>query len=220
MTGKAAVAARESVCRATHAASGTGFLNRRILVVDRSDIVLAGFRTLLERQPWVRRCMIATDGPTALVYAEHFVPHVVLLDSTLLELGGPLPGQFLARAPSARVLLATHTGRLSSATTHDIGGSGWVAKDWPARDLVHAVRLAANGRRVPTPPRGHDVDLSERERQVLSLMAAGATNREIGEQLYLSPHTVKTHSCSVYRKLEARNRAEAVIKAQRFGLMR
>jgi two-component system response regulator DesR len=61
--------------------------------------------------------------------------------------------------------------------------------------------------------------LSEREREVLDLIAAGSTNREIAEQLYLSPHTVKEHTSALYRKLRARNRAEAVQRAQRIGLL-
>jgi two-component system response regulator DesR len=61
--------------------------------------------------------------------------------------------------------------------------------------------------------------LSERERAVLALIAAGSTNREIAEQLYLSPHTVKEHTSALYRKLHARNRAEAVQRAQRIGLL-
>jgi two-component system response regulator DesR len=61
--------------------------------------------------------------------------------------------------------------------------------------------------------------LSEREREVLDLIAAGSTNREIAEQLFLSPHTVKEHTSTVYRKLQARNRAEAVQRAQRVGLL-
>ena len=61
--------------------------------------------------------------------------------------------------------------------------------------------------------------LTDREREVLGLIAAGSTNREIAEQLYLSPHTVKEHTSAVYRKLQARNRAEAVQRAQRIGLL-
>ena len=61
--------------------------------------------------------------------------------------------------------------------------------------------------------------LSEREREVLDLIAAGSTNREIAEQLFLSPHTVKEHTSAVYRKLRRRNRAEAVQRAQRVGLL-
>jgi DNA-binding NarL/FixJ family response regulator len=62
------------------------------------------------------------------------------------------------------------------------------------------------------------VPLTEREREVLSLMASGATNKEIAQRLYLSPHTVKEHTSSLYRKLKVRNRAEAVRRAERLGL--
>ena len=62
-------------------------------------------------------------------------------------------------------------------------------------------------------------ELSEREREVLDLIASGATNREIAERLYLSPHTIKEHTSTLYKKLKARNRAEAVRRAERLGLL-
>ena len=71
----------------------------------------------------------------------------------------------------------------------------------------------------PPADRDDGIALSVREREVLDLMAGGATNREIAAQLHLSPHTVKEHTSSLYRKLEARNRAEAVQRAQRLGLI-
>jgi len=86
--------------------------------------------------------------------------------------------------------------------------------------VARAVRMVGLGATVfaptaeqPAPP------LSGREREVLHLIAAGSTNREIAETLFLSPHTVKEHTSSVYRKLGARNRAEAVQRAQRVGLL-
>jgi two-component system response regulator DesR len=71
------------------------------------------------------------------------------------------------------------------------------------------------------PPRDEQPSplLTEREREVLDLIAAGSTNREIAEQLYLSPHTIKEHTSTLYKKLRARNRAEAVQRAQRIGLL-
>ena len=206
--------------RHAHRPDVRGLLSRKVLAIDRNDLVLVGLRTLLELQPWVRRCATTTDPASALIYAERFAPHVVLLDLALVdESSGSLPRELLTRAPEARILLATAASRLSPARTRQVGAAGWVAKDWSARDLVRAVRLAADGSPVPPPSRLHDVRLSEREREVLALMAAGATNREIATRLYLSPHTVKTHGSALYRKLEARNRAEAVTKAQRFGLI-
>ena len=83
-----------------------------------------------------------------------------------------------------------------------------------------AVRMIGNGMTVFTPhEEGPAAPLSEREREVLTLMAAGETNAEIAARLYLSPHTIKEHASSVYRKLGVRNRAEAVRQAERLGLL-
>jgi two-component system response regulator DesR len=95
-----------------------------------------------------------------------------------------------------------------------------VSKDWDAGDVARAVRMVGLGMTVFEPQRDKTVaNLTEREREVLDLVAQGATNREIAEQLFLSPHTVKEHTSSLYRKLKARNRAEAVQRAQRLGLI-
>jgi two-component system response regulator DesR len=85
---------------------------------------------------------------------------------------------------------------------------------------VKAIRMVGLGMTVFTP--GSEpalLGLSPREREVLDLVAEGATNRQIGERLFLSPHTVKEHTSAVYRKLGVRNRAEAVQRAQRSGLL-
>jgi two-component system response regulator DesR len=86
--------------------------------------------------------------------------------------------------------------------------------------MVSAVRRVGLGMTL-FPPKADQPEpmLSEREREVLALIAAGSTNREIAQRLYLSPHTVKEHTSALYRKLHARNRAEAVQRAQRIGLL-
>jgi len=95
-----------------------------------------------------------------------------------------------------------------------------VSKDWDAGDIARAVRMVGLGMTVFEPGRDTTAGLlTEREREVLDLIASGATNREIAGKLYLSPHTVKEHTSSLYRKLKARNRAEAVQLAQRMGLI-
>src|ERR671934_191872 len=103
------------------------------------------------------------------------------------------------------------------------GASGFVSKDWDAEDVAKAVRMVGMGMTVFRPQREQAVaapaHLSSRERQVLDLIATGATNREIAERLYLSPHTVKEHTSAVYKKLSVRNRAEAVRQAQEMGLI-
>src|SRR5436190_1418998 len=95
-----------------------------------------------------------------------------------------------------------------------------VLKDWSAQDLASAARMVALGMTVFAPDREQPgALLSERERQVLHLIALGSTNREIAERLFLSPHTVKDHTSTLYRKVKAKNRADAIQRAQRLGLL-
>jgi two-component system response regulator DesR len=123
-------------------------------------------------------------------------------------------------SPSTRVLLISGAGRMSPAAARAAGASGFVSKDLDARDVVAAVRMVGLGMTMfPRKSEQPAPLLTEREREVLDLVAAGSTNREIAEQLFLSPHTVKEHTSALYRKLGARNRAEAVQLAQRIGLL-
>ena len=119
-----------------------------------------------------------------------------------------------------RVLLISGAGRMSPAAARAAGASGFVSKDWDANDIAMAVRMVGLGMTM-FPPKADQPEplLTEREREVLDLIAAGSTNREIAAKLYLSPHTVKEHTSALYRKLSARNRAEAVLRAQRIGLL-
>jgi two-component system response regulator DesR len=96
-----------------------------------------------------------------------------------------------------------------------------VAKDWAGRDLARAIRMVGLGLTVfePDSDAGLAAALSSREREVLDRIASGQTNREIAAALFLSPHTVKEHTSGLYRKLGVRNRAEAVQRAQRIGLL-
>jgi len=134
--------------------------------------------------------------------------------------GYPIWAKLLALSPRLHVLLISGAGRISPNAAKAAGASGFISKDWPAADIAGAVRMVGLGMTVFKPheaPAGPP--LSEREREVLEAIASGATNREIAGTLYLSPHTVKEHTSSLYRKLGVRNRAEAVQKAQRLGLI-
>jgi two-component system response regulator DesR len=136
------------------------------------------------------------------------------------ESGADVCDSIRKASPSTRVLLISGAGRMSPAAARAAGASGFVSKDWDAREVARAVRMVGSGMTVFEPTAEQPTPmLSEREREVLDLIAAGSTNREIAEQLYLSPHTVKEHTSAVYRKLQARNRAEAVQRAQRIGLL-
>lgn len=109
---------------------------------------------------------------------------------------------------------------MSPAAARAAGASGFVSKDWDANEVARAVRVVGLGMTMFAPTAGQPAPLlSEREHEVLELIAAGSTNREIAQTLYLSPHTVKEHTSALYRKLGARNRAEAVQRAQRVGLL-
>jgi DNA-binding NarL/FixJ family response regulator len=193
----------------------------RVLVVDDHDVVQWGFRLLLERQPWVERCMAARDGDEALELIRAAKPHVALVDLFLgRESGAEVSSELRAASPGTKILLISGAGRISPAAARAAGASGFVSKDWGAPDVLKAIRMVGLGMDVfePAPP-APDATLSEREREVVTLIASGSTNREIADELYLSPHTVKEYTSGVYRKLGVRNRAEAVRRAQSLGLI-
>lgn len=194
--------------------------NVRVLVVDDHDVVHWGFRLLLTEQPWVERCVSASSAEEALEMTRKYQPHVALVDLFLGEESGAELCEAIRRAaPSTRVLLISGAGWISPAAARAAGASGFVSKDWSAHDVAMAVRMVGKGMTVFAPRAEQPaVPLTEREREVLTLMASGATNKEIAARLYLSPHTVKEHTSSLYRKLKVRNRAEAVRRAERLGL--
>ena len=192
----------------------------RVIVVDDHDVVHWGFRLLLNEQPWVERCLTAHSPDEALELTARYEPHVALVDLFLgKESGAELCEVIRERSPMTRVLLISGAGWISPQAAKAAGASGFVSKDWPADDVAMAVRMVAKGMTVFAPrSEGPSAPLSEREREVLSLLVSGATNKEIAGTLYLSPHTVKEHTSTLYRKLGARNRAEAVQRAERLGL--
>jgi DNA-binding NarL/FixJ family response regulator len=193
----------------------------RVLVVDDHEVVHWGFRVLLGEQPWVARCVSARSGEEALGLLGTLHPDVALVDLFLSgESGADVCASIRRASPETRVLLISGSGRMSPAAARAAGASGFVSKDWEAREVVRAVRAVGLGQTLFAPTSQLPAPLlSEREREVLDLIADGATNREIAATLYLSPHTVKEHTSALYRKLGARNRTEAVQRAQRIGVM-
>ena len=193
----------------------------RVLVVDDHDVVHWGFRVLLGEQPWVARCASARSGAEALALLATLRPDVALVDLFLAgESGADVCASIRRASPETRVLLISGSGRMSPAAARAAGASGFVSKDWEAREVARAVRAVGMGMTLFAPTSEQPAPLlSEREREVLDLIAVGSTNREIASKLYLSPHTVKEHTSALYRKLGARNRAEAVQLAQRVGLL-
>jgi DNA-binding NarL/FixJ family response regulator len=193
----------------------------RVLVVDDHDVVHWGFRLMLTQQPWVERCLTASSGAEAVALAGRYRPHVAIVDLFIgEESGAEVCERLRAAEPGVRVLLFSGAGEISPPAARAAGASGFAYKDWPAAKIAGAVRRVGMGGTVfERQDRTGALGLSDREREVLGLMAAGATNPEIAATLHLSKHTVKEHTSSVYRKLEVRNRTEAVQRAQRLGLL-
>jgi two-component system response regulator DesR len=193
----------------------------RVLVVDDHDVVHWGFRLMLTQQPWVERCVSAHQGRQAIELALRYRPHVALVDLFIgEESGAEVCEQLRSAVPATRVLLFSGAGEISPNAARAAGAAGFVFKDWPARRIASAVRAVGLGQTVFEPhERRGALGLSDRERSVLELMGSGATNPEIADTLHLSKHTVKEHTSALYRKLDVRNRTEAVQRAQRLGLL-
>jgi len=189
-----------------------------VLVVDDQDLVHWGFRALLAAQPWVSRCLPARSPDAAVELARRHRPRLALVDALVGDVpGSELSGRLVSAAPTLSVVLMSATDDATYPGAQAVGAAGYVSKRWNGEAIVRALRTIAFGVDAadPTP----QPMLSEREKEVLRLLAVGATNREVAARLYLSPHTVKDYTRAVYRKMNARNRAQAVVRAQRLGLL-
>jgi DNA-binding NarL/FixJ family response regulator len=191
-----------------------------VLVVDDHAVVQWGFRLLLGRQPWIGRCDAATTLDEAVELARLRKPDVALVDLFLGERSGAdLCESLRDVSPKTRVLLISGAGWISPETAKAAGAAGFIPKDWSAEEVANAVRMVGRGMTVfARQAEGPATPLSTREREVLELIGQGATNREIAQRLFLSPHTVKDHTTALYRKLGVRNRAEAAKRAEQLGL--
>jgi DNA-binding NarL/FixJ family response regulator len=195
----------------------------RILVVDDHDVVHWGVRIMLERLSWVERSWSARNGAEAMSIARQHEVDLALVDLFV----GPESGAEICEGlhvvrPDIKVLLISGAGQISPRAAASCGARGFVTKDQRGADLVRAVRIVADGGSLFGDEAEADVagpGLSEREHQVLTLLAGGETNREIATRLHLSPHTVKEYASTVYRKLEVRNRMQAVKRAEQLGLI-
>jgi DNA-binding NarL/FixJ family response regulator len=192
-----------------------------VLVVDEQEIVHWGFRALLMSEDWVERYLGAQTADEAIEMARAHEPHVAMIDVMVgNDSGAELCQRVRSVCPRTRVLLMSRSGGITAQSARAAGAFGSVPKQWSAHDLAGAARMVALGMTVFAPDRAHaGALLSERERQVLHLIAGGSTNREIAERLFLSPHTVKDHTSTLYKKVKAKNRADAIQRAQRLGLL-
>jgi DNA-binding NarL/FixJ family response regulator len=211
----------------------------RLVVVDDQALVRRGFALILGEEPDMVVVGEAADGKAALAVCRSAAPDVVLMDVRMPVMDGVEATRHLTAGSSARVLMLT-TFDLDSHVYEAIraGASGFLLKDVRPADLAHAVRTVAAGdtmlapaitRRlveefVSRPAPGSTPDLvsvlTEREREVLVLMARGWSNAEIAANLVLSETTVKTHVTRILTKLGVRDRVQAVVLAFETGLVR
>ncbi|MFD1933268.1 MULTISPECIES: response regulator [Nonomuraea] len=218
-------------------------MSLRILLVDDQALVRSGFRMLIEAQPGMEVVGEAANGDEAVAEARRTRPDVVLMDIRMPRMDGIEATWLITRAGASAgckvVLLTTYD--LDEYVFRGLraGASGFLLKDVAPEELVKAIHIVAEGesllspsvtRRLieefvrtpsqPSAPRAELSSLTEREREVLTLIGRGLANQEIAALLSLSMATVKTHVNRVFSKLRLRDRAQAVVLAYESGLVR
>ena len=214
----------------------------RILLVDDQALVRAGFRMILDAEPDMEVVGEASDGREAIDQVRTLSPDIVLMDIRMPELDGlEATRRILDAGEDAPKILMLTTFDLDEYVYEALraGASGFLLKDTPPEQLVSAIEVISQGdallsptitRRVisefvkgtgPTPraqfPRLDD--LTAREREVMTLIARGLSNAEISATLVVAPQTTKTHIGRILRKLQLRDRAQAVVAAYESGLV-
>ena len=210
----------------------------RVVVCDDQEIVCQGLSTILNNDPQIQVVGTANNGMEALELVEKKKPDLVLMDLKMPEMNGILATQRIRNSyPQVKVLILT---------TYDddewlfdairAGAAGYLLKDTPSVRLIQAIKGTIEGetyldpnvagkvlqtvtrQKQPQEPSSH-VQLSEREMDVLQLMARGLTNADIARELYLSEGTVRNYTSSIFTKLGVNDRTQAVIAALRYGLV-
>ncbi|MFV2145094.1 MULTISPECIES: response regulator [Isoptericola] len=223
----------------------TAQTSTRVIIVDDQSMVRAGFAALLAAQDDLDVVGEAPDGMQGVELSRRTHPDVVLMDVRMPEMDGLEATRRLLSPPPG----VTHRPRVLMLTTFDVddyvyealraGASGFLLKDAPPADLIAAVRVVAAGdallapsvtRRLvaqfarqgparPGKPALRLNALTERETEVLTLVARGSSNAEIAETLWLAEQTVKSHVSRIFTKLDLRDRAQAVVFAYESGLV-
>jgi len=213
----------------------------QVLVVDDQRLMREGLRTLLELEPDLRVAGEAGDGQAALDAYAALQPDVVLMDVRMPGMDGVEATRRLREQwPGARVIiLTTFNDDASVFEGLRAGALGYLLKDVSGQELAEAVRTVAGGgaliepsvarrvlaefARLAPPARPPDAGLaepfSEREREIVRLVAAGLSNREIGERLCLAEGTVKNYVTTILQKMGARDRTQAALRAREMGLI-
>jgi DNA-binding NarL/FixJ family response regulator len=211
----------------------------RVLVVDDHDLFRAGLASLLASQSNIEVVAQASGGRSGVRLARELHPDVVLMDLRMPDLEGPEAIRMIREQdPSIRIVaLTVHTDASAVSTALESGACGFLAKDTPVDGVVAAVRAAAQGAAWLSPRAAEIVlgqlrrddaeegsviapvkELSDRELDVLRLIARGMENSEIAESLNISRRTAKNHVSNILAKLGVPSRVQAAIYAVRRGL--
>ncbi len=211
----------------------------RVLVADDQALVRGSFRVLVDTAPDLTTVGEAGTGAEAVAVCAREKPDVVLMDIRMPDMDGIEATRRICAASAVKVLILTTYGidEYIFAGLH-AGASGFLLKDTPPAELLAAIRVVAAGeallapavtrrlieeftrRSQPTVPPIALTDVTEREREVLTLVGLGLSNSEIAERLHVSLSTAKTHIGRLLMKLAVRDRAQLVIAAYRTGLVR
>lgn len=210
----------------------------RILIADDHGVIRAGLRALLAGFPDMDVVGEASDGSEVLGMTIELKPDIVLMDLSMPNIGGIEATRLLLQsAPNVRILILTvHEDASLLKEVIRAGAAGYVVKRAAQEDLIHAIRVVARGdlyvhpsmtrALFAEPAPGSTVSVSEietltlREIEVLQLLAKGHTNRQIAEQLSLSPRTVEGHRANLSAKLGLHSRVELVEYAEKHGLLK
>jgi DNA-binding NarL/FixJ family response regulator len=202
-----------------------------VLIVDDHELLRAGLRSRLEREDSISAVGEADTAERAIVMARQLQPDVILMDLLLPRTSGYEAIPELAKvAPQARVLVISSQAAPSSVRRSlSAGAAGYLPKHVSDRELVTAIHRVASGGGYVEPDLGAKLvvdnalpglePLSERERDVMQLLALGYMNQEIGKKLFISARTVDTHRAHIMRKLRLRTRAELVLFSLANGLI-
>ena len=209
----------------------------RLMLADDHRMLREGLRRSMTEQGF-SVVGEAADGAQAVELAHRLQPDVVLMDVTMPELDGVGATREIRSAlPNVRVVMLTmHADEDVLASAIRAGASGYLVKDCSTREIAEAVRMAASGetiispnlaasmldevRKMDAPAQTEDQRVvTRREEEVLQLIANGCSTPEVAEQLYISHKTVKNHLASIYQKLDARDRTQAVLQAVRMGIV-
>jgi DNA-binding NarL/FixJ family response regulator len=203
----------------------------KLLIADDHPVVRDGLSSMFEREPGFEVVGEASDGAEAIRLAHALRPDVILMDLRMPGMDGVTAITELAKrnTPVRVLVLTTYDTDSHVLPAIEAGATGYLLKDAPRAELLRAVRAAAHGEavlspavaarlmsRVRTPGTG---PLSQRELEVLGMVASGSTNRDAAKRLFITEATVKTHLLNIYAKLGVSDRAAAVAEAYNRGLL-